>query len=290
MVQPLFIATELPSPITEFALALASKRDDCWWASGTAVVVAPYLAITAKHVVEDHWTKNQGPWPESGDLVGDLSFLAFQVPPDGDACLWAVQRIWNSAVTDIAFLKLVPASARAATFQWRHLAINALPPAVGSRVTAFGYHSSEIVAGKPVLWRHNASNSSGNVIDVHVEKRDSVLRTYPCFCTDARFDGGMSGGPVFNDAGELCGLVCSGIAPFDAQEGHTSYVTTLWPSLGTIIDLNRLGHPAGKRYPVLELARGGQMIVRNWERVGVEWNEDGTFRVSLRASSAPSAV
>jgi hypothetical protein len=268
-------------------LSLWPPGGDRYWASGTAVVVAPYLAITAKHVVEDHWTRNQGLWPEAGDVVGDLSLFAFQVPPNGEACLWAVNRIWNSPHTDIAFLKLVPASARAATFQWRHLAINALPPTVGSRVTAFGYHSSEIVSGPPILWRHDASNSSGRVIDVHVEKRDSVLRKYPCFCTDARFDGGMSGGPVFNEGGEVCGLVCSGIAPFDAEEGHTSYVTTLWPSLGTLIDLNRLGHPAGERYPVLELARGGQMVVCNWERIAVEWDEDGSCRVSLMARSQP---
>lgn len=288
--EPKFIETHLPSPITEFALALASKRGDSYWASGTAVVVAPHLAITAKHVVEDHWTRNEGPWPESGDVVGELSILAFQVPPDGDACLWAVHRIWNSPHTDISFLKLVPASAPAASYRWRHLTINALPPAPGSQITAFGYHASTIAAGAPVDWRHEASNSFGCVVEVHEERRDSVLRNYPCFATDARFDGGMSGGPVFNEAGELCGLVCSGIAPFDESERHTSYVTTLWPILGTSIDLNRRGFPPGETYPALELARGNQMVVRNWERVHVEIRPDGSSSVGLRGDSAPHAV
>jgi hypothetical protein len=100
----------------------------------------------------------------------------------------------------------------------------------------------------------------------------------------------MSGGPVFNDAGEMCGLVCSGIAPFDSEEGHTSYVTTLWPSLGTVIELNRLGHPAGEAYPAIELARGTYMVVRNWERVTVEIGDDGSSRVSLGVENVPRAV
>jgi hypothetical protein len=48
MVEPEFVETELPSTITEFALSLASLNGNHWRASGTAVVVAPHLAITAE--------------------------------------------------------------------------------------------------------------------------------------------------------------------------------------------------------------------------------------------------
>ncbi|MEX2662124.1 MAG: serine protease [Vicinamibacterales bacterium] len=272
--------TELPSVITEWAVPLASQRGTEWWASGTAVIVAPYLAITAKHVIDDHWLRHQGDVPDSGEAVGEFSLVAFQAPQSGDACLWAVRRIWPSPHTDVAFLKLVPWSVGAASYVWRWATINVLPPPVGSYVAAFGYHDSKIVAGNPIRWQHRASNSFGRVRGVFSERRDTVLRDYPCFSVDARFDGGMSGGPVFNEAGELCGLVCSSIPPVAPETEHTSYVTTLWPALGTLLDLERQGCPPG-RYPALELARGRQMVVRNWERVSVEWSDSGASTVAL---------
>jgi hypothetical protein len=285
-----FIETESPSPITEFGIALASKRDNYYWACGTAVIVAPHLAITATHNVQDHWEKNQGKWPEAGDVTGGFSLFAFQVPEGGEACLWTVPRLWNSPHTDITFLKLIPGSVSAASYRWRQPKLNALPPDVGSRIAAFGYHSSKIEPGTPVQWHHKLSNSFGTVKDVYVERRDSVLRKYPCFSTDARFDGGMSGGPVFNEAGELCGLICSGIDAFDAQDQHTCYVSTLWPSLATFIDLDRVGHPTGVQYPAIELARDGQMVVRNWQRVGLERDDTGISRVWLTRETPRHAV
>src|SRR5437762_9972981 len=104
MINPNFVATELPSVITEWAVPLASQRGTDWWASGTAVIVAPHLAITAKHVIEDHWQRQQGDVPEMGEVIGDFSIVAFQVPEVGEACLWAVRRIWPCPHTDVAFL------------------------------------------------------------------------------------------------------------------------------------------------------------------------------------------
>lgn len=54
------------------------------------------------------------------------------------------------------------------------------------------------------------STSIGIVTDVFPEKRDSSLLSFPSYDVEAHFIGGMSGGPIFNEAGELCGLICSG--------------------------------------------------------------------------------
>jgi len=107
-VNPNFVETVLPSAITEWAVPLASERGAYWCAFGTAVIVAPYLAITAKHVIEDHWRRQQGPVGPSGGGHGDFSIVAFQVPKAGEPCLWAVRKIWPSAHTDVVFLKLEP--------------------------------------------------------------------------------------------------------------------------------------------------------------------------------------
>ena len=278
---PNFVDTEFPSVITEWAVPLASQRGDHWWASGTAVMVAPYLAITAKHVIEDHWNRQQGPIDHSRGSHGDFSILAFQVPESGRPCLWAVRKIWPSAHTDIAFLKLEPWNEGATGHVWRWVTIDVLPPAVGSLISAFGYHASTIANGDPVQWRHHASNSFGRVEEVFAERRDVSRLDFPCFSVDAQFDGGMSGGPVFNQSGELCGLICSSLPAVPPDTRHTSYVTTLWPALGAVLDLERQGYPI-EEYPAIELARGGQMVVRNWERVDVAFSEPNLCSVCLR--------
>lgn len=76
---PNFIEADLPSAITEWAIPLASNSGDFWWASGTAVIVAPFLAITAKHVIDDHWHRQQGAPPASEGAHGEFSLVAFQV-------------------------------------------------------------------------------------------------------------------------------------------------------------------------------------------------------------------
>jgi hypothetical protein len=42
----------------------------------------------------------------------------------------------------------------------------------------------------------------------------------------------MSGGPIFNDQGLLCGLICSGA---ETETDYYSHVTTLWPSMATVV-------------------------------------------------------
>ena len=49
--------TGLKSVITEFALALLGMNDEQWIPSGTAIVVAPHLAIAAKHVITHYFER-----------------------------------------------------------------------------------------------------------------------------------------------------------------------------------------------------------------------------------------
>jgi hypothetical protein len=249
------------------------------------VIVAPYLAVTAKHVVDDHWRRQQVERPRLVEGAAEFSLVAVQVTEPLGACLWAIRRIWPSPHSDIAFLKLTPWSETATKHQWRWPVVNVLPPAVGSRVCAFGFHSSLITPGDPIRWEQAASNSFGRVEEIFDVRRDSVQLPHPCFSVNARFDGGMSGGPVFNEAGELCGLVCSSIPAVPPDTRHTSYVTSLWPALGVPLDMERVGRPTGS-YPAIELARNGEMVVRNWELVTVDFEAPNTSSVALRSPGA----
>ena len=92
---------------------------------------------------------------------------------------------------------------------------------------------------------------------------------FPCFRTNARFDGGMSGGPVFNASGRVCGLVCSTYPPFSEDEEHASYATLVWPAFAIPVDLDRVGHPRAERYLAFDLIANHILNVYDADRLTV---------------------
>jgi len=157
------------------------------------------------------------------------------------------------------------------------LKMTMLPPPVGSEVRAFGYHAcSAAVGDQTVTIDWGASTSIGRVIEIHPERRDSSSLAWPCFRTDARYDGGMSGAPVFDQNNHLCGLVSTSMPPFEDGESYVSYVTLLWPMLAIEIDILRAHHAPGL-YPALELARDGMIAAEHWEKVAIQ--RDATQRI-----------
>ena len=114
---------------------------------------------------------------------------------------------------------------------------------------------------------------------MHHEKRDSSRLNFPCFLVNARFDGAMSGGPVFNSKGHLCGIICSNLPPdlTDPESEHASYVTTLWPLMGLTIDLDREGYEEGVKYPMIELVKGGFITAIDIENVILNKDSQGNI-------------
>ncbi len=95
----------------------------------------------------------------------------------------------------------------------------------------------------------------------------------------------MSGGPVLNEQGRLCGIICSNMPPPPGHEdgGHVSYVSTLWPAMGTMVDCQWDGrYPLGTFYPVYEMAKAGIIHARDLDFVEVTVRADGTQTVRCR--------
>jgi hypothetical protein len=193
---PLFAHTSLQSIITEFALPVAACQGDRWKASGTAIIIGPGLAVTAKHVFDDFWGMFEKPRMAPGHNPGDFSMVAGQFLNNGqELAIWNVSKVWTSAATDIAFLHLTPDSKSAAKHYWRSATLEISPPLPGSRVSAFGYHSpiigvDEADSQKAINWGVCPTTAIGEVIEVHEKQRDSGLLSFPCFRTNARFKGG----------------------------------------------------------------------------------------------------
>ena len=93
---------------TEVALQVTSNlegRDH--FASGTAVIAAPYVALAARHVLDQHWNRHQGRRMPDAPAHGEFSSIMIQVV-EGQANAWFVNRFWQSDVTDIVDLQLSP--------------------------------------------------------------------------------------------------------------------------------------------------------------------------------------
>jgi hypothetical protein len=278
---PAFNPVSEPSAISEVVFRLVAIRDHEWFPQGACTIVAGHLAITAAHVVEDFLRKwgtaeQSGP---SGVAAFDLKALQILNEPVRYS-LWDVRQCFICPFTDIALRYLMPYCETAATYaqkgSWKQLAMDVLPPPCGSRIVGFGFHSSEARLSKnPDGTDHIDLNDKptatvGEVCEIHPEKRDSVKLNFPCYQVNARFDGGMSGGPVLNDSGQLCGVICDSFRFADPNEQHVSYVATLWPAMGTILNVNREKvFPRDVFYPMWELAREGSIAAVNWQRVEV---------------------
>ena len=93
----------------------------------------------------------------------------------------------------------------------------------------------------------------------------------------------MSGGPIFNQTGELCGLVCSGGS--GDEDVPVSNGVVLWPMAGIRIDHHIPGVVSEPPFTILELARAGLMDVPDWHFVETHVEEsedpDGTKKIHL---------
>ena len=142
--------------------------------------------------------------------------------------------------------------------------LSARVPRIGTRVRVIGYGGSEVTADtetervRKIVLARNLSVSQGEVLEVHREGRDTYrdLDSKPtgylatvCFDTSARIDGGMSGGPVADENGAVCGTASKGGAYDDRS------VVTATPFLFPL----RL--PQDEPLTVYQLAQAGRVAV-----------------------------
>ncbi|RFP27443.1 serine protease [Duganella sp. BJB476] len=287
--QPQFSPTGHETPLTEYAILLIASKGEKCFASGTAIIVGSNLAITATHVISDFMKMfDNVDYPQDGAFTADFSIQAVQIIGQQQIAVWNVVKTYNATALDITFLALLPHTDTAEAYRWRIPVIALTPPATGSTVLAFGYpRSSAKIAGLfsgdvEISVISEPAQATGTVLEVYPQSRDSVMAPFPCFLTNARLDGGMSGGPVFDDQGRLCGIVCSSLPPSEDDDSHSSTVSLLWPALVTEMDLPVTGLPPGGKYEVLELAKLGIIVVEDIERLRVQRHADGSKTIRFQ--------
>ncbi|GAB6082426.1 hypothetical protein JCM30471_13400 [Desulfuromonas carbonis] len=146
--EPTFTSTGLNSPITEFALGIVAHKDGKYYADGSAIIIAPYIAITAQHVINGFFRDFEGndiDAPPNSKLAGTFHLQLFQILDSGKSGLiWNVTQLWSCSYTDIAIMRLTPTTREAAEYKWRLPRIDLIPPKLGERISCFGYRHPKI--------------------------------------------------------------------------------------------------------------------------------------------------
>jgi hypothetical protein len=273
-----FVRTDEPGPMHEIAINLfVSDGADYLDVLGSAVLVGPELALTTRHNVEIFHERFERA-RSRGEARGEMQLLGVQTWLEPAATI--VHRVskWFAAPwTDLAVLRLSPAGdqleERPSNYRWRAVKLDLIPPPVGAAIATFGFDDVQVTRTEEALAiRARGVTSTGVVVEVLHAILGNAHHGWPRFQTNARFDGGMSGGPVMRD-GLACGVVSTSLPATSDDEEHASFVPLLWPAMAIEIDDPRSSD--SRTVTLLELAESGVIAAKGHESVLLVRNDEG---------------
>ncbi|MBI4685821.1 MAG: trypsin-like peptidase domain-containing protein [Nitrospirae bacterium] len=235
-------------PLQECIFPLVAIVADAVYPVGSAFAIHPDgLLMTSAHVLEyaesfaELRRRADGTSYRHYELHALYVSAKLATPPFLFGGQMPVDRIWAVKEHDIALaLARLPQNVETGQkFRFRIVRLRPCPPKVGDPILAVGYHmmeASRIVDGK-VDYKQETATSTAEVTEVFDVTRDRCLANFPCFHVNARFDPGMSGGPIFDSQGTVCGVVSRGMSP-DEKGEYLSLGASIWPALGMKLDIN----------------------------------------------------
>lgn len=213
---------------------------------GTVFRVDPWgNCATAFHVFEDAFYL-EGATGQEVSVRQDRSIVALELdeipygtvpilphqcrPMNGAFSLAGIQnrplespRLQN--VTELLALSILPLAAKANATEFLHVDLNRWRPSIGEVVLGVGYpnldKNEDGPDDRPIS--QDMYGAYGTITDI--EPLDlGRRRPWPMVRVKADWPGGMSGGPVFNAAGNVIGIVSSGV---DATTS-TAMICEVW--------------------------------------------------------------
>lgn len=215
-------AAEFGADETGMVVSLCSMVDGSTQALGTAFIVLPGLAMTAAHVVAEY--------EAAGRLENGLLLLIGIFGADLRA--WQVTNIRMPVEGDVALLEVVPRFDHGDQVSVNHVELTARMPKVGEPLLALGLIADQVdfpfdADGEEGSWISVAGLvATGTVLEFY-PRRDRNLPG-PTLRCNFKAPGGMSGGPVFDKDGYVCGIVS---ASMEIDGEWESYVSLHWFAL-----------------------------------------------------------
>ena len=192
---------------------------------GSAVIVAPGIALCASHVVEPRL---------EALLTGTEAPYCFGITSAG-LQIWKVLKVNVVPGSDLTVLGLELASELESGATLYRSTITTRVPEVGERVTIYGFRAGqdefERTADPNVRFSASVLVCAGEVAQHYLDGRDRVMLPWPTLEIACPSWGGMSGGPVFDSTGKVLGLLSSSLST--NENDGPSYVSLLHPALTT---------------------------------------------------------
>jgi hypothetical protein len=157
------------------------------------------IFVTARHVIED--------------MIEDASIETFLLLPKKLAQVekstdWEgipIHRITATQTnSDIALLVTNVTDHGYDINKFRWFPVTLAKPQEGQQCLGFGYPQTRGTIS------FDMRASQGTIEEIHPNKRDAAVSTFPSFRTSALYMGGMSGGPIVDNDGGLIGIISHG--------------------------------------------------------------------------------
>jgi hypothetical protein len=194
---------------------------------GTAIVVAPGLAITATHNFLSELDSMA-----SGTVVP----YCMGIRATG-LDIWKVAKLNYTATDDIAFLSLEAASRIPDDRAYYGLGITTRAPKNGEELHIVGFRSEGEWLSTPDKpeFAANLYMARGFVTAVYPHGRDRTLLPYPAIELSCGSLGGMSGGAALDQSGLLVGVISRGLNT--AEGDGPTYLSWIISALGRKVEL-----------------------------------------------------
>src|SRR5664279_4331601 len=149
--------------------------------------------------------------------------------------IWRVKTFTSVPKTDLAILGLELATAIPPDATFYQARISSQTPPIGSKVECAGFRAASasfaFQPGQVQALSGKVQGCAGLVTEHLPNGTDSFLMPWPLLQADFPHWGGMSGGPVFNDRGNLVGILCSSLGTLDPEDPSPSFISLLAPVL-----------------------------------------------------------
>jgi len=191
---------------------------------GSAILVAPGIALCARHVIDPH---------VSDIMNGSTVPVCIGIAKHG-LQIWQIRKITLVNESDLAILGLTYAADLPPDLQFNQAIISTRFPKIGEKLMIAGFRASDSnfeIPSNELTCGGNVIVCTGEVTERYETARDQSFLRWPTLEVNCPSWGGMSGGPVFDSTGMLIGLLSSSFT-FEDSTGP-SYVSLLWPALCT---------------------------------------------------------
>ena len=203
-------------------LALDWVANDTHHIWGSAVMVGPGVAVTARHVVDEMRAKGflaTSRCCACSQLVSTRTAGSSSGAPTASPA-------WTSAICPVLTLirSTAPLAPSASPTRFSLAKMAARMPDVGETMSLIGFRAADLAFAGRALMGLALVGSVGQVIDVYAARRDAHGLPNPSAAIGARTVNGMSGGAAFDAEGRLIGVISSGL------EAETSFISLTWPA------------------------------------------------------------